>query len=603
MSVKTKSKNQKLETSNSKIVDFYEKTNLDFESMNLLLIEIYEKMSNELTGTIDKHMKNDILTNMKTEKNNNEQFRKEILSTLNNSVELYKNEISTIKNFNTILTNEVIGLRDIIMKLNNDLTNSIIAKLFEIKQSYVDEIKSILISKESSNILKLMEMIEKENMILIDKTLKTINEVVPKSNNQNINYIESLINNFKTELNNNIYNIKNTDNNISLEEVSKLIDGKYNNLLSNIQQTMMINLNSSEERISKNILELKDFELIKQNDQDKVNNDLLSYLNKFKNSTKKGYQEEAKLNNILQELFPSAEIIDTSNDNKKCDFMVKRNNKPIILLENKSYQNPVSKEEVVKFLRDIEYQNYCGIMLSQTSNISTKENFQIDIINNNVVLYVNNCNYDNDKIKLAISIIDHLHPKINDNPNKNFTSINNDIMALINDEYKKFIYQRDAIKNYINDTNKKLVSQLYDMEFPNLNNILLSKFTIIQDINLSCDICKKFVGINKKSLSKHKQACRKKENDYISDKSSEDKIEEYNNHQILDYENTDQILDKINNTDQILDKIQNTDDIVLDNILEQIEEYKRSSSEEIPTKTHYKNKTKNRKQIQKEIII
>lgn len=69
--------------------------------------------------------------------------------------------------------------------------------------------------------------------------------------------------------------------------------------------------------------------------------------------------------------------------------MVKRNNKPIILLENKSYQNPVSKEEVVKFLRDIEYQNYCGIMLSQTSNISTKENFQIDIVNNNVVLYVN----------------------------------------------------------------------------------------------------------------------------------------------------------------------------------------------------------------------
>ena len=300
MSVKTKSKIQKLETSNSKIVDFYEKTNLDFESMNLLIIEIYEKMSNELTGTIDKHIKNDILMNMKTEKNNNEQFRKEILSTLNNSVELYKNEISTIKNFNTILTNEVIGLRDIIMKLNNDLTNSIIAKLFEIKQSYVDEIKSILISKESSNIIKLMEMIEKENMILIDKTLKTINEVVPKSNNQNINYIESLINNFKTELNNNIYNIKNTDNNISLEEVSKLIDAKYNNLLSNIQQTMMINLNSSEERISKNILELKDFELIKQNDQDKVNNDLLSYLNKFKNSTKKGYQEEAKLNSILQ---------------------------------------------------------------------------------------------------------------------------------------------------------------------------------------------------------------------------------------------------------------------------------------------------------------
>lgn len=43
-------------------------------------------------------------------------------------------------------------------------------------------------------------------------------------------------------------------------------------------------------------------------------NDLLLYLNKFKNSTTKGSQSEMKLNNILQELYPSAKIIDT----KKC---------------------------------------------------------------------------------------------------------------------------------------------------------------------------------------------------------------------------------------------------------------------------------------------
>ena len=42
-------------------------------------------------------------------------------------------------------------------------------------------------------------------------------------------------------------------------------------------------------------------------------------------------------------------------------------------------------------------------------------------------------------------------------------------MLLINEEYKKFLNQRDAIKNYIHDTNKKLISNLYDMEFPNLN--------------------------------------------------------------------------------------------------------------------------------------
>ena len=310
----------KLEITNPKIIDFYDKTKLDFESMNLLIIEIYDKMSNELTGTFDKNMKNDILLNIKTEKNYNEQFRKDVISTLNNSVEIYKNEVSTIKNFNTILTNEVIGLRDIIMKSNNDLTNSIIAKLFEIKQSYVDEMKNIILSKDSSNILKLMEMIEKENTQLIDKTLKTVNEIIPKNNNQNNNYIESLINNFKLELNNNIQTIKDNDTHFNLDDVSKIIDTKYNNLLSNIQQTMLMNINSSEERVTKNILELKEFELIKQNDQDKLNNDLLLYLNKFKNSTTKGSQSEMKLNNILQELYPSAEIIDTSNDTKKCDM-------------------------------------------------------------------------------------------------------------------------------------------------------------------------------------------------------------------------------------------------------------------------------------------
>lgn len=508
----------KLEITNPKIIDFYDKTKLDFESMNLLIIEIYDKMSNELTGTFDKTMKNDILLNIKNEKNYNEQFRKDVISTLNNSVEIYKNEVSTIKNFNTILTNEVIGLRDIIMKSNNDLTNSIIAKLFEIKQSYVDEMKNIILSKDSSNILKLMEMIEKENTLLIDKTLKTVNDNIPKNNN----YIESLINNFKLELNNNIQTIKDNDTHINLDDVSKIIDTKYNNLLANIQQTMLMNINSSEERVTKNILELKEFELIKQNDQDKLNYDLLLYLNKFKNSTTKGSQSEIKLHNILQELYPSAEIIDTSNDTKKCDIMIKRNNKPVVLLENKSYQNPVSKDEILKFSRDIEFQNYSAIMISQTSNISTKENFQIDIINNNIVLYICNCNYDKDKIKLAISIIDHLFPMINDNNNKNITTIDNDIMLLINEEYKKFLNQRDAIKNYIHDTNKKLISNLYDMEFPNLNNILLSKFTLTQDTNLTCLICKKFVGINKKSLSKHKQSCAKniKNEETVSDENS-----------------------------------------------------------------------------------
>ena len=44
MTPKTKTPNkklEKLETTNIKILEFYENTNLDFESMNLLIIDIY----------------------------------------------------------------------------------------------------------------------------------------------------------------------------------------------------------------------------------------------------------------------------------------------------------------------------------------------------------------------------------------------------------------------------------------------------------------------------------------------------------------------------------------------------------------------------------
>ena len=534
----------KLETTNPKILDFYERTKLDFESMNLLIIEVYEKMSSELSGTVDKRMTTNILSTINSERNINEQFRKEILSTITNSVDIYKMEISNIKQLNNILTSEMMSLKDIIIKLNNDITNSMIAKLFELKQSYVDEIKNILSSNDSSNFLKLMNLIEKENNILVDKTLKTITETIPKSNSEYMNNIEQLINVFKNELN----ELKNNNN---IEDVSKIIDNKYNNLLSNIQQTMMVNIGLTEEKISKNILELKEYELVKQTTQDKVNNDLLSYLNKFKNSTIKGYQGEAKLINILEELYEGSEIINTSNESKMCDIMIKRDNKPTILIENKSYQNQIPKEEVIKFRRDIEHQNVCGIMISQTSNIGTKENYQIDIINNNILLYISNCNYDADKIKMAINLIDHLYPKINDNTNNNVTKINNEIMILINEEYKRFLNQRDAIKNYLNDSNKKAISQLYEMEFPNLNNILKSKFTIVQDVNLTCNICKRFIGVNKKSLSKHKQSCMKK-NKLNEDSSESTQLSELS---LLSQEN-------INNIENIL------------------EEYKKMTSEE-----------------------
>jgi hypothetical protein len=94
----------------------------------------------------------------------------------------------------------------------------------------------------------------------------------------------------------------------------------------------------------------------------------------------------------------------------------------------------VSKKEVEKFIYDTEQQNYSGIMMSQKTGITLKNNFQIDINNNNVLIYIHNMNNDPEKILLACNIIDHLTNKINDlSSHDNTIKISENTLQLINE--------------------------------------------------------------------------------------------------------------------------------------------------------------------------
>ena len=96
------------------------------------------------------------------------------------------------------------------------------------------------------------------------------------------------------------------------------------------------------------------------------------------------------------------------------DIMVERMHKPKVLVENKIWNRSVVQAEVVKFIRDIEVQNCCGIFLSQNGKITTKENYEINIHNGNVLVYVHDVHNDADKIKLAFDIVDHLKDKLDE---------------------------------------------------------------------------------------------------------------------------------------------------------------------------------------------
>ena len=107
-----------------------------------------------------------------------------------------------------------------------------------------------------------------------------------------------------------------------------------------------------------------------------LNNNINEFLNKYKhNSSTNGNVSEYELYSILQNIFPSDEIIDCSTETATCDYRVNRLNKskPTILFENKDYSRSVTTEEIKK-QRLIE--------LQKKKELSAKEAFELNNLTN-----------------------------------------------------------------------------------------------------------------------------------------------------------------------------------------------------------------------------
>jgi hypothetical protein len=118
-------------------------------------------------------------------------------------------------------------------------------------------------------------------------------------------------------------------------------------------------------------------------------------------------------------MYKSSEIKRASSIYNSGDFIMYRDGMPSILFEIKNYNRNIPKDEVIKFQYDCDKKNICGIMLSIMIGICNKHNYQIDITdNNNICLYIHDVNYEMEKIKLGVDIIDNLYSKLNIN-NKN----------------------------------------------------------------------------------------------------------------------------------------------------------------------------------------
>lgn len=236
----------------------------------------------------------------------------------------------------------------------------------------------------------------------------------------------------------------------------------------------------------------------------------------MENSSLKGQLSENIIESIFNNLYPSANISNVSGETGTGDLLLIRNDKPVILIENKNHSKNVITCEVNKFIGDCKRQNCCGLMLSQTSGITGKDNYKIEIIDNNVLLYIHNVEYNSDKIKVAIDIIDNIKfnlDKLNisdDNiGEKNF--IDNETINLINDELKIFIKNKEIIVKKVKNNMNSIIKDIEDLNLPEITKLINTIFVKI----FKCSLCD-YVAENNAGISAHYRVHKnKKEKEQI----------------------------------------------------------------------------------------
>ena len=451
------------------ILAFYrENNNLDFVAMNHIFIDILKSLSSNLSNTIN--------------------------STINSKV------LSMVTDIHTNL---------------NSIKTDVIIKLGESKKEYIEDIKTILQNNSLTTNEKISSLIERNNDNLLAKTTLIVNDVIPKSQDKNYIQIENCIKSFCSSITQDttkLLELNNKDDSRS-ESIIKDIESQFSKMIVTIQQPIFSFIQSSEERTNLGIQNVKDNLITQQTVSQKLNSELNDFLNKYKNnSSSKGNISEAELYYMLQSLMPSDEIIKVNSDTATCDLKVIRmdKNKPSILFENKDYSRSATTDEVKKFERDLQTQKLHGIFISQKSPITYKNNFQIDIINGIIHIYIPNAEYDTNKIKIAIDVIDSLAIKLKliENSNDDDYYISKEDMEDIIEEYKNFVTQKLQMIDTIKLLTKQLIDKLEDIQLPKLKKLFMKFGNIENDNDFKCTICNAWAGKSKASLGAHIRSCK-----------------------------------------------------------------------------------------------
>ena len=559
-----KSVQNSLIISNKKVIEFYEKNKcLDFEQINILCVDLFENVLQDATQNLTKNISSQILSECKENREKIMELNHQIQK-LNNDLTLRthdvkKEYVEEMKTLLTIHTNEKIKV--LLDNMNEQMMNKQKILLHEFKDDtqtasenntnrIIDKTMLALNEVNNNSLNKITSLVEQNTNHLVERTKNIINDIIPENQEKCTHQIQENIKSFFTLLHEDTKKIITNNSEITTflskyqekinisektsseilgelktllnknkeENISHFIqnfDTKYNLLLQGIQTPIVSVINSSEERMNAMLTSLNNTTKEQNISQNKVMSDLEEFLNKYRNSSFKGQLGENHLSSVLTKMFPTAEIVDTSKLTSSCDFMLKRENKDTILIENKDYNVNVDPKEVKKFIGDCETRTSHGIFLSQNTGITSKNNYQIDITNGKILVYVHNCEYMSHKIQIAVDIVDTLSQKLKELNLEDKTEemvFSREVMEEINAEYQLLISQKEAIIHYVKEFQKNIIIKLEDIRLPKLENILPLNLTSLNANKTvyKCEKCNTFATDSSRSLSAHQRWCGKK---------------------------------------------------------------------------------------------
>lgn len=450
----SKRKFESLSTNNPKIIKFFnEHESLDFDETIMSFINIIEKLEDSVQNNPS-----------------------------NNSIQNILSEIKSIKSE---------------MSINHKDSSQFFSQQFsDFKKEYINDLRLNLTSNVSD---KIEPLIKEQIQILFQKT----EALIPK---QNLDLQNKFQESFKIINKDTEKFIKSSITEASLQTFISQIDQKLTSSLFNTQQQISQNMSNQEQRLDQKITDISDKTNSQNNLSQTLNTQVGDLLKKLENSSAKGKMSENIIVNILHSLYPTAQIDHVGQTKETGDIILSRKDKPKILMENKDWGKNVVQEEVKKFIHDIETQNCCGIFLSQNYGIANKENFEINIHDGNVLIYVHEANNEPEKIKLAIDIIDHFKLKLDDfKEDTNIDSIQKDILDSINSEYQAFIANKLTLIKIIKDFNQKILKQLDDTKIPSLEEYLSTRYASSTS-KYVCEYCG-FVAKNAAAKSAHLRGC------------------------------------------------------------------------------------------------